>query len=207
MENIEWLFKVGGPVMYPLTFAAFFALIIIIERIFALRTKLILIPELVRFLKNIESEADLEKAEALSKTHSGAFANILLVGLKNRKLPLAEIHQFVEDQGQYEVRYLEKGLGMLETIAGVAPLLGLLGTVLGIIEVFQKINEVGLNDPAVFSGGISEALITTAVGLIIGIIVLIAFNMLSKRAENMVAEIEHNVNHLIQKMKQVEQNS
>jgi len=207
METISWLFESGGTMMYPLSFAAFIALVIIGERIFALKQSKILKPELVRFIRNLKTRDDLSHAEQLSKTHSGPFANILLVGLENRSLPVSEIRQFVEDQGQYEVRFLEKGMGLLETIAGTAPLMGLLGTVVGIIKVFQKIKEIGLNDPGAFSGGISEALITTAVGLVIGIIVLVSYNLLTKKAENLVAEIEQNVNQLIQKMKQIELSS
>lgn len=204
METLTWLFEAGGIMMYPLFISALIAVVIITERVGAIKEKKILKPELVRFIHNLKDENDLSHAEQLSKTHSGPFANILLVGLENRKLPVSEIRQFVEDQGQYEVRFLEKGMGLLETIAGIAPLMGLLGTVIGIIKVFSKIEEIGLNDPGAFSGGISEALITTAVGLVIGIIVLVAYNLLTKKAENLVAEIEQNVNKLIQKMKQIE---
>ena len=207
METITWLFDAGGTMMYPLLLSALIAVVIIIERIGALKERKILKPELVRFIQNLKDENDLSHAEQLSKTHSGPFANILLIGLENRKQPVSEIRQYVEDQGQYEVRFLEKGMGLLETIAGIAPLMGLLGTVIGIIKVFSKIEEVGLNDPGAFSGGISEALITTAVGLVIGIIVLVAYNLLTKKAENLVAEIEQNVNQLIQKMKQIELSS
>jgi biopolymer transport protein ExbB len=204
METVTTLFESGGIMMYPLFFSALVALVIIFERISAIKEDKILKPELVRFIHNLKDENDLSHAEQLSKTHSGPFANILLVGLENRKQPVSDIHQFVEDQGQYEVRFLEKGMGLLETIAGIAPLMGLLGTVIGIIKVFSKIEEVGLKDPGVFSGGISEALITTAVGLVIGIVVLVSYNLLTKKAENLVAEIQQNVNRLIQRMKQIE---
>ena len=206
METVTAFFESGGIMMYPLFFSALVAIVIIFERIGAIKEDKILKPELVRFIHNLKDENDLSHAEQLSKTHSGPFANILLVGLENRQLPVSDIHQFVEDQGQYEVRFLEKGMGLLETIAGIAPLMGLLGTVIGIIKVFSKIEEVGLKDPGVFSGGISEALITTAVGLVIGIIVLVSYNLLTKKAENLVAEIEQNVNKLIQRMKQIELN-
>lgn len=206
METVTVFIESGGIMMYPLFFSALIAIVIIFERVSAIKEDKILKPELVRFIHNLKDESDLSHAEQLSKTHSGPFANILLVGLENRKLPVSDIHQFVEDQGQYEVRFLEKGMGLLETIAGIAPLMGLLGTVVGIIKVFSKIEEVGLKDPGVFSGGISEALITTAVGLVIGIIVLVSYNLLTKKAENLVAEIEQNVNKLIQRMKQIELN-
>ncbi|MCB0278161.1 MAG: MotA/TolQ/ExbB proton channel family protein [Calditrichaeota bacterium] len=204
MDEIIVMFESGGPMMYPLVISAFVALVLIVERVLALREKKILIPELQRFIISMKKESDFEHAEQLSKTYPGPFANIMLVGLENRHLDIAEINQFLEAQGQYEVRYLEKGLNILETIAGIAPLMGLLGTVFGIIRVFDKIKEVGLSDPGAFSGGISEALVTTAVGLVIGITVLIFHNLLSQKAENLIAEIERIATHLIQRIKQIE---
>lgn len=204
LDELILLFESGGFMMYPLVISAFIALVLIVERMLALREKKILIPELHRFIISMNKEEDFVHAEQLSKTYPGPFANIMLVGLENRRLESAEITQFLEAQGQYEVRYLEKGLSILETIAGSAPLMGLLGTVFGIIKVFDKIKEIGLNDPGAFSGGISEALVTTAVGLVIGITVLIFHNLLSKRAENIIAEIERIATHLVQRVKQIE---
>jgi biopolymer transport protein ExbB len=204
IDKVVAIFNSGGFMMYPLLISAIIALIIIFERIFALREDKILIPDLLQFIKKMNRKEDLIHAEQLSKSHSGPFGNIMLVGLENRKLSTTEVRQFLEDQGQYEVRYLEKGLNILETIAGIAPLMGLLGTVFGIIKVFNKIEEIGLSDPAAFSGGISEALVTTAVGLVIGIAVLISYNFLTKKAENLVAEIENIATNLIQKIKQLE---
>ena len=204
IDEVVAIFNSGGFMMYPLLISAIIALIIIFERVFALRKDKILIPDLLQFIRKMNRKEDLIHAEQLSKSNSGPFGNIMLVGLENRKLPTAEVRQFLEDQGQYEVRYLEKGLNILETIAGIAPLMGLLGTVFGIIKVFNKIEEIGLSDPAAFSGGISEALVTTAVGLVIGIAVLVSYNFLTKKAENLVAEIENIATNLVQKIKQLE---
>jgi biopolymer transport protein ExbB len=204
MDQLKDLFLSGGSMMYPLALCAFIALVLIIERLYALREDKIIIPELARFIQNITKEEDLNHAETLSKSYPGAFSNIILIGLQNRFLSNADLNQIIEDQGQYEVRFLEKGLSFLETIANIAPLMGLLGTVFGIIDVFDQIKLVGLKDPAAFSGGISVALITTAFGLLIGIPALFAYNVLSKKAENLVAEIENNAVTLILKIKKIE---
>lgn len=204
MENVIELFNAGGYMMYPLLLFAFIALVLIIERIFALRMNRILVPSLVQIITKMTKEEDLTHAEQLSKSNPGPFSNIIEIVFENKHLSQAELHQAVEDQGQFEVRYLEKGLGIIETIAGTAPLMGLLGTVLGIIKVFDQIKVVGLDDPGVFSGGISEALITTAFGLVIGIIVLISYNLLAKKAENLVAEIQNYAVQIILKIKRID---
>lgn len=204
MEEIIDIFNKGGYMMYPLVIFGFIALVLIIERILALRVNKILIPSLVQIITKMDKIEDLNHAEQLSKSNPGPFSNIIEIVFENKNLSQAELHQAVEDQGQFEVRYLEKGLGLIETIAGTAPLMGLLGTVFGIIKVFDQIKEVGLDDPGVFSGGISEALITTAVGLVIGIIVLIAYNLLAKRAENLVAEIQNYAVQIILKIKRID---
>ena len=103
------------------------------------------------------------------------------------------------------VRHLEKGLTILETIAVIAPLMGLLGTVLGMIKVFGVIKEQGIGQAAASSGGISEALITTVTGLFVGIPVLIFFNYFSRKAENFVLDIEKYSIILIQKIHKLSQ--
>ena len=115
-------------------------------------------------------------------------------------LTAQKLRSSIEDQGRQEVRQLERGLTLLETIAVSSPLLGLLGTVLGMIQVFTVIQEQGIGQASALSGGISEALVTTVTGLFIGIPVLFFYNMFTKRAENFVLDIEKYSNFLIQKL-------
>ena len=96
----------------------------------------------------------------------------------------------LQEAGRQQATRLMRRLGVLETVAAVAPLLGLLGTVLGMIKVFAGISEAGLSNPEALSGGIGEAMITTAVGLSIGIPALVAHNWLSARAEQIIFELE-----------------
>jgi biopolymer transport protein ExbB len=129
-------------------------------------------------------------AERICEANKGPFANIMLATLRNQDLPKDELKEIILDQGRQEVRVLERGLVMLETIAAAAPLLGLMGTVLGMIKVFNVISQKGIGQASVLSGGISEALITTVTGLAIGIPALVAFNYFTNKAESLVMDIE-----------------
>jgi biopolymer transport protein ExbB len=113
-----------------------------------------------------------------------------MFSIDNRDLPPDELRILIEDEGRQQVRSLNRGLGVIETIAGIAPLMGLLGTVLGMIKVFDVIQTLGVGQARALSGGISEALITTATGLMIGIPALIFYNYLSSRSESLILDIE-----------------
>jgi len=135
IEVWDFLAK-GGVIMIPLAFCSVLGLAIIIERALALRYKQILIPEIVSVIENIEGPEDFSLAKAICEKYEGPFANIIRVGLECREMPREEIKETILDQGRQEIRQLERGLSALETIAGVSPLLGLLGTVTGMIKVF-----------------------------------------------------------------------
>ena len=180
----------GGIVMIPLLLGSIFTLAIVIERAFSLRAKKIIIPEIVTAVERIKCPEDIRVAESICETYPGTFANVMLPALRNQNLNREELKEFIIDQGRQEVRTLERGLVGLETVAGVAPLLGLMGTVLGMIKVFNVISQQGLGQANVLSGGISEALITTVTGLVIGIPAFIAYNFFTNKAESIVMDIE-----------------
>jgi biopolymer transport protein ExbB len=190
----------GGIMMYPLIFASVLALAIIIERFFSLRKRKIIIPEIISVVEQFSSFKDMELAKNICAKYKGSLSNLIQTGLDNTDLDRAEIKELIEDQGRQEVRHLERGLTILETIAVISPLMGLLGTVLGMIKVFGVIKEQGIGQAAALSGGISEALITTVTGLFVGIPVLIFFNYFSRKAENFVLDIEKYSIILIQKI-------
>jgi biopolymer transport protein ExbB len=194
------LFERGGIMMYPLAIASFIALVIIIERALVLRKKKIIIPDIINVIEQFNSLKDVELARNICSKFNGPLPNLIRVGLDNNEFDRAEIKELIEDQGRQEVRQLERGLTLLETIAVSSPLLGLLGTVLGMIQVFTVIQEQGIGQASALSGGISEALVTTVTGLFIGIPVLFFYNMFTKRAENFVLDIEKYSNFLIQKL-------
>ncbi|MCA9743984.1 MAG: MotA/TolQ/ExbB proton channel family protein [Deferribacteres bacterium] len=208
MESIKvvWDFITsGGLAMIPLALCSLIGLAIVIEKLITMRTRKVIVPEIVSVLDNVTSEKDLSLAQSICKKHNGPFPTLILTVLQNSHLQKDELKELVLDTGRQEIRMLERGLVALETIAGVAPLLGLLGTVIGILKVFNVIAELGIGEASALSGGISEALITTIVGLSIGIPAVVFFNYFSDRAENLVLEIEKYSSDLIMKVKQFSQ--
>lgn len=196
-----WLFlQRGGILMIPLILCSIIVLAIVIERAFTLRRKKVLIPEIISVIETIKKPEDIHLAISICQKNEGAFANIVQLGLENKDLSNEELKELIIDQGRQEVRSFEKGLVVIETIAGIAPLLGLLGTVTGMIKVFTVISEQGLGQTQALSGGISEALITTVVGLSIGIPALVLYNYFTDKAENLIMDIEKFTSELLRKL-------
>jgi len=160
----------------------------------------VIVPEIVNVIDNIQGPGDIGLALSICEKHKGPFVNIIRAGLENRSLPKEDIKETLNDYGRQEVHFLEKGLIILETVAGIAPLLGLLGTVVGILKVFNVISVVGVGHAGEMAGGISEALITTIVGLSIGIPSVVAFNYFTNKAEGLVLDIEKYSSILLKKV-------
>ncbi len=197
------LFERGGIMMYPLALASLLALALVIERIIALRKKKIIIPEILAVVNNFSSVKDIDLAKSMCAKFDSPFSNIINLSLEYHDLPKSELRELVEDQGRQEIRKLEKGLVALETIAAISPLMGLLGTVIGMVHVFDVIKDQGIGQTAALSGGISEALLTTVSGLFVGIPVLIAYYYFSSKADDLILDIEKYSNRLILKLGQI----
>jgi biopolymer transport protein ExbB len=195
------LFQQGGVVMYPLLLCSVLALAITIERAYSLRRSRIIRPEIVSVIENIAGPADVGLAQAVCSRFEGPFANVVRAGLESRHLSPDEIRENILDQGRQEMGALQKGLVVLDTVASVSPLLGLLGTVTGMIKVFQDIAEVGVGKGNLMAGGIAEAILTTAAGLVIAIPALVASNTFAARTESLVLEIEKHSNVLLKKLR------
>jgi biopolymer transport protein ExbB len=200
MKNIMNFLAKGGITMIPLFLCSIAALAVAIEKAISLRRRKVIVPEVVSVLENIKGTNDFGLAVSICEKHHGPFANVIRLSLENYRLPREELKEALLDQGRQEVHRLERGLGVLETVAGIAPMLGLLGTVLGILKVFQIISVMGVGQAAALAGGISEALITTIAGLFIGIPALVAYNYFANRAETLVLEIEKYSNRLLNKI-------
>lgn len=203
-EIIAYLTR-GGIMMIPLGLSSVIGLAIVIEKLLSLRKNKVLVPEIVSVVDSLQSIVDIQLARHICQKNSGPFANIIQTALNNQHLHIDEIKELVNDQGRQEVRTLERGLAALETIAGIAPLLGLLGTVLGMVKVFTVISKVGTGQASLLAGGISEALITTVTGLFIGIPALVAYNYFTNRAENYILDIEKYTTVLLQKIRLLNQ--
>ena len=197
------LFERGGIMIYPLVLSSLLAVAIIVERLLALRRKRIIIPEIINVVEQFSSTKDLDLAKNICQRYEGPFPSIIRTGLENSELDRNGMKEVIEDQGRQEMRKLERGLGILETVAAIAPLMGLVGTVLGMIKVFGVVKEQGVGQAAALSGGISEALLTTVAGLFIGIPALISYNYFSHKAANFILDIEKHSGVLVKKLHRI----
>ncbi|UCD58305.1 MAG: MotA/TolQ/ExbB proton channel family protein [Candidatus Hydrogenedentota bacterium] len=200
METALHLLRAGGMTMIPLTICSILALAIIIEKAYGLRTRKVIDPEIAGLVENMRAGEDVTASIAMCRRVNTPFARVLETGLLNHQLRRTENVEMIQAAARHEVGTLERGLLMLEIITGISPLLGLLGTVLGIFHVFNVIVERGIGEASILSGGISEALITTIVGLFIAIPSLVAHSYYSKRVDELVLEIERYANMLTHKL-------
>jgi len=189
-DTILSFFRSGGIVMFPLLLASVIALSIVIEKLINLRRKAVMRPKLLDMIKKMIIESDYFGASTVCDENPCAMTEIIHAAVENRDLSREEIKEAIIDTGRQHIPVLERYLGILGSIASVSPLLGLLGTVTGMIKVFSVISRVGVGNAEALSGGISEALITTATGLVIAIPTLIMYNYLVDKAENVLLEIE-----------------
>jgi biopolymer transport protein ExbB len=197
---LEFIDK-AGPLIYPLALCSFVAAVITIERVIALRRSRILPREIIAVVEAVEPGGDLGTAVTVCRGNPGVLSDIMRTGLERAGEPWEVMRDAVTDVGRQETTLLERHLVWLQTIAQAAPLLGLLGTVLGMIKVFAAISISGLGDPQALSEGISEAMLTTAVGLAIGIPTLIAYNLLAARSEALITEIEAYASRLVARLR------
>lgn len=198
---VEFIDK-AGPLIWPLGLCSLVAVTIIIERMIALRRGRILPREIVEVVEAVRPAGDLTVAIAVCRRNPGVLSNIMRTGLEQASEPWEIMRDAVLDVGRQETTLLERHLVWLQTIAQAAPLLGLLGTVLGMIKVFAAISLSGLGDPQALSEGISEAMITTAVGLGVGIPSLIAYNLLAAKSEGLITSIEAYASQLVARLRQ-----
>jgi len=200
LEEIWSFLLKGGVLMIPIVISSILSIGVIIEKFITLRRRRIIIPEVKSVINNVSSDEDIPLAISVCDQHEGVLANLMKIVLKQSGTSYEHRREELSDRGRQEIRILEKGLGVLETIAAITPILGLLGTVLGMIKVFQIISIQGVGEASALSGGISEALITTAAGLSVGIPALIFYNYFSRKAENLILDIENLSNNLLNKM-------
>ncbi|NPA14972.1 MAG: MotA/TolQ/ExbB proton channel family protein [Deferribacteres bacterium] len=189
MDNrlILWI-QQGGIIMYPILLCSVIALAVFMERLVAYRKSKI-IPE--RFVKELEKAgADPEEIKKVCLKYDTPLSRIILTGVKRAKYGWLEATKAMESVGQHEIAVLARELRALSTIGNVAPMLGFLGTVLGMIQAFSTIAKVGTGKPELIASGISEALITTAAGLIVGIPSILAFNFLRNKLDKLSTEME-----------------
>ena len=183
----------GGPFMWPIVLCSIIAVAIVLERLWTLQRRRIMPPDLTRRIwQLVESGQANDKVIAALDANS-PLGKLLAVGLTNRYRPRAVLMERLEDAGRHVTHDLDRFLNTLGTIATVTPLLGLLGTVAGIIKSFNAIFAGGMGDPHALSGGIAQALLTTAAGLCVAIPSYVSFRYLRGRVDTIVVEIEKDV--------------
>lgn len=196
--NFMVWFQKGGIIMYFITFSSVIALTVFIERLFQFY---FVRARTVNFVSNICAllrQGRRIEAVNISRTTDGPFADALNSGILEGDHPKGEIEDAIVAAGSKEVPELEKNVSALATIAHITPLLGLLGTVLGMVTAFKDIEQVaGAVDPAVLAGGIWTALVTTVAGLSVAIPTYVAYNFLVSRVRRIVLEMEHNSSELV----------
>ncbi len=197
---IEFLMR-GGILMIPLGVCSVLAVAVILERSFSLRTRRVIRLDVLQRVKDLLADNKIGEAMTVCRRQPSVMGRILLSAIMNHDRDREELKTIVEDAGRQEVPTLDRYLGVLGTISAVAPLLGLTGTVFGMIRTFAVISEKGIAHPSQLAGGISEALITTATGLVIAIPALIFFNYFTSKADRMVLEIEKHSFRLVDALK------
>lgn len=180
----------GGPVMVPLGLLSLVALAIIIERLWILRRGNFLQAATVQTLTGLLAGGKFRGAVDFCRRHPGPFTDIVTALVENRNAPYEELKEILEDTGRLQLMSLQRGLPALATIVAGAPLLGLLGTVIGMIKIFAVVATAGSGITEQLSSGISQALITTASGLVIAIPALFTHSYLEARAVAILSDIE-----------------
>ena len=193
------LLQAGGWVMAPLLLCSILALAIVFERGWALRAAVVLPPELPAQLRAwLRREGALDAGRLAQLRGSSPLGAVYAAGLAPPARAPAERRAAIEDAGRAAALELERHLAALGTVAMVAPLLGLLGTVWGLIVVFERLAGAGVGAPADLAGGIGQALITTAAGLAVAIPALVCHRHFLRRARVLTARLEAEARRLVE---------
>lgn len=195
------LVKAGGWLMMPIVVCSVVALIIIIERSSTLQFDKI-VPKRLReqLITRLRENGDIGRTQLLNVKDKTPLGDILATGLLYRQYGLDSMTMHMQNRASVQVHRLEKNINMLGTIGAIAPLLGLLGTVLGIISSFLAITDGAMQDPTLLAAGVSQALITTAAGMVVAIPALVAYRYFQRRIVDVNAKFETEAGLMIQEL-------
>ncbi len=194
------LIKAGGLLMWPIILCSIMAMAIIGERFWSLRELKIAPKNLVAKVWQWQKSGHLDKTRIKDVRDSSPLGMILAAGLVNRNHSREIMKESIEETGRHVAHDLERFLNTLGTIASISPLLGLLGTVIGMIKVFTVITSMGVGDPSVLSEGISEALITTAAGLSVAIPSLMFHRFFRGKIDGLIITMEQEALKMVEVM-------
>ena len=194
------LFADGGWMMYPLVLCSLIAVGVILAKMWTLWVAHAGTARVLREVQEAAESGDLDAAYDIARDTPGPAAAIVLAGLRrvrNGRLTKGELETAVATTGAIELSFLERGLVILATIANVAPLMGFLGTVAGMILAFAAIEEAGTVEPSLVAGGIKVALLTTAAGLIVAVPINITYNFFVTRIDRLIVDMEQGAQKII----------
>jgi len=192
------LIDAGGKVMWLIIICSIAAVAIIAERLWSLQKKTVSPPNLVPQVQQWLARHELDDNRIRLVRESSPLGRILAAGLVNREHSREIVMEAIEDTGRHVAPDLERYLRTLGTIAAIAPFLGLLGTVIGMIDMFAGIGSRGVGDPSIVAGGISKALITTAAGLMVAIPAVVAYRYLRGRVQELLIDMEQQALRMIE---------
>lgn len=191
LSIMNLIVEAGWYIMIPLAILSVIAVYIFIERFFAIQKATKEDPNFMNQIKDFIFEGKVDSAKSLCNSADNPFARMILKGVQRIGKPLGDISAAIENIGKLEIYKLEKSLATLATIAGAAPMIGFLGTVIGMIRTFHEMYSAGNSvEIGNLAGGIMQAMVTTAAGLVIGIIAYVGYNILVARVEKVVYRME-----------------
>ena len=196
----------GGWIMIPILLLSIIALYIIGERWWTIRKASKQDPDFMSNIRDYIIDGKINSALHLCRTQTTPTARFIEKGLERINRPLDDIQTALENVGNLEIARLERGLPMLATISGGAPMLGFLGTVIGMIQAFYNMSQAGNNiDITLLSGGIYTAMVTTVAGLIVGIVAYFGYNYLNARIGNIMRTMERNIMDFVEAIREISQ--
>ena len=183
------LFNDGGWAMWPILLLLILGVGVAIERMYNLSRAAINAEDFFKNLEEAIKSGGPDRAAQLCSETPGPVASVIHSGLLRIERGLDHVEKAIDNSGAVEMAFLERGMVWLSTVANLAPMVGFLGTVSGMINAFQTIKEAGDVEPSMVAGGISEALITTAAGLIVGILIQFCYNFFANRIDKIIADM------------------
>jgi biopolymer transport protein ExbB len=197
VSGVEFIFR-GGFMMYPLLLSGLIALTVIIERIYAFNRIYKTSPQLVTHVFKQLQAKELGKANDACQKVNTPVSSVLSAGIEHFDNPIEEMELSMKNQAEAWIPLLEKRVEVIDTVITAAPLMGLLGTITGMMASFQVLSEKGVNEPNAITGGVAEALIATATGLVIALVCLVSYNYLTARIKIYIYEIESIASRLVE---------
>jgi biopolymer transport protein ExbB len=191
----------GGVLMIPIALCSIIALAIFLERLWSLRRSRVIPRDFLIEIEDLIRREKIPEAITRCRKDNSSMANVILAGIRNFGKKRDIVKESIEEIGRREASILERYINVVGTIAAISPLLGLLGTVFGMIKAFNVISIQGVGNPSSLAGGISEALITTAAGLVVAIPTFVLYRYLANKADALIVEMEENSIRMVDLLK------